>query len=185
MIWKNIWTGFVSLFLLQQTIGWNDNWHKQVFYEELNTFRMSPIAYQQNHPEVVIHCSFPLDETYRPLNILDELQNSSSFQARTVSQKECVVTHETCDLYCIQFGTCSYIDRINYFLQNIQHHNVLEILISGPKDPHQIFYYFLGSEPHCNHMLNAHINSVGASFSHIDRNVFVADFCYVNEPILI
>ena len=157
------------------------DWHQDVFYEEINRFRYSPLAYQQNHTDVVVRCTSPLDESYHPLWIMEALQNSSSFQAWTLSTNACtVISHETCPLYCVQFDSCSYIDRIDRFLQGINHHNTLEILIKGPKNPYKIFHYFLESQPHCDHMLNCHINSMGASFSHIDKNVFVADFAYIS-----
>lgn len=154
------------------------NWHQDVFYEEVNRFRHSPIAYQRNHTDVPVRCSAPLDENYPPLRISGALENSSYFQAWALSSRECAVSHDTCDLYCDEFGSCSHTDRVARFLQGIDYHNPLEILIAGPKNPYTIFYYFLGSAPHCDHILNCHINTMGAGFSHIDRNVFVADFAY-------
>jgi len=157
------------------------NWHQDVFYQEINTFRHSPSAYQKNHPEIVVHCSSPLDESYQPLRVDEALQNSSYFQAWTLSLQECPeISHDTCLSYCHQFQSCSYMDRIDQFLQGIKHHNTLEILIKGPKNPYTIFQYFLQSQPHCDHMLNCHINSMGASFSRVDKNVFVADFAYIS-----
>lgn len=156
------------------------DWHQDVFYEEINIFRHSPRQYQQNHTDVVIRCSGPLDEAYQPLRVAEALQNSSSFQAWTLSTKECPdISHDTCFLYCDLFSSCSYIDRIGRFLQDVEHHNILEILIKGPKNPYKMVHYFLGSQPHCDHILNSHINSMGAGFSRIDKNVFVADFAYI------
>lgn len=161
------------------TIG--GEWHQDVFYEEINTFRHSPIAYQQNHTDLVVRCSFPLDETYPPLQVVEALENSSYFQAYTLSMKDCPISHETCDLYCDLFPSCSYMDRIGSYIGSTTHHNILEILIQGPKNPYKIFHHFLASEPHCNHMINPHINSMGAYFHRIDRNVFVADFAYISN----
>ena len=157
------------------------DWHREVFYDEIQRFRHSPVAYLQNHTDVVVRCTSPLDESYRPLRIVDALQNSSSFHAWTLSTNACAdISHDTCPLYCDQFDSCSYMDRIDRFLQGTNHHNTLEILIKGPKNPYKIFHYFLGSQPHCDHMLNCHINSMGASFSRIDKNIFVADFAYIS-----
>jgi len=173
----------VFLFFLLSFSVVKCDWHREVFYQEINKFRNLPIAYRQNNSNVVIRCSGSLDETYPPLQFVEELENSSYFQASTLSSNECpVISHETCDLYCHEFGgSCSYMDRIEWFLQGKPNHNVLEILIKGPKNPYKMFQYFLESEAHCNHILNCHINSMGASFSHIDKNVFVADFAYINH----
>lgn len=157
------------------------DWHQDVFYQEINRFRHSPVAYQQNHTDVVVRCTSPLDESYHPLSVVEALQNSSSFQAWTLSTNACTdISHDTCPLYCDQFDSCSYMDRIDRFLQGMEHHNTLEILIKGPKNPYKIFHYFLESQPHCDHMLNCHINSMGARFSRVDKNVFVADFAYIS-----
>lgn len=157
------------------------DWHQDVFYDEINRFRQSPRLYQHDHPGVVVRCFSPLDETYPPLRVEEALLNSSHFQAWTLSSnKECpVVSHETCPPYCGMFGSCSTTDRIAHFLQGRDHHNILEILILGPKNPYKIFQHFLASQPHCDHMLNSHINSMGASFVHMDKNIFVADFAYL------
>ena len=170
-----LWCSFVCL-----VVACGD-WHQDVFYDEINRFRQSPIAYQQNHTDVVVRCTSPLDESYRPLIITGALQNSSSFQAWTLSTNACAdISHDTCPLYCGMFDSCSFTNRIDRFLQGLNHHNTLEILIKGPKNPYKIFQYFLGSQPHCDHMLNCHINSMGASFSREDKNVFVADFAYIS-----
>lgn len=171
----------LSLWLSWMSLVVRGDWHQDVFYEEINRFRHSPIAYQRNHTEVVMRCTSPSDESYPPLRVVEALQNSSFFQAWTLSTDACVeISHNTCPLYCDRFDSCSYMDRIDRFLQGMAHHNTLEILIKGPKNPYKIFQYFLGSQPHCDHMLNCHINSMGASFSHVDKNVFVADFAYIS-----
>ena len=155
--------------------------HQDIFYQEINKFRKSPIAYQQNHSDIIIRCSNYLEESYLPLQIRAELENSSSFQARTLSTNECpIISHETCESYCHQFESCSYLDRIQFFLEKKKYHNSLEILIKGSKNPYKIFQYFLESQPHCDHMLNCHINAMGCSFSDIDKNLFVADFAYIS-----
>lgn len=170
-----LWLASLSFFVAR------GDWHEDVFYQEINRFRHSPVAYQRNHTDIAVRCTSPLDESYRPLIIVGALQNSSAFQAWTLSTQECVdISHDTCPLYCDSFESCSYTDRIDRFLQGIEHHNTLEILIKGPKNPYKIFQYFLESQPHCDHMLNCHINSMGASFSHVDKNVFVADFAYLS-----
>lgn len=171
----------ILFFLVLSSVG-TCVWQRDVFYNEINKFRSFPIAYKQNNTDLIIRCSGPLDEIYQPLQVVEALENSSYFQASTISMNECpIVSHETCDLYCHQFGdSCSYLDRIEWFLGGTINHNILEILIKGPKNPYKIFQYFLESEAHCNHILNCHINSMGASFSHIDKNIFVADFAYIN-----
>lgn len=157
------------------------DWHQEVFYHEINQFRKDPLLYQKNHTDLVVRCTVPLDETYPPLQVVSILQESSSFQASTMASNECfVITHDTCPNYCWHFGTCSFQDRMDTFLRNTRHHNPLEIMIKGVKDPYKIFYQFLNSEPHCNHILNCHINSMGASFIRIDKNIFVADFVYIS-----
>lgn len=176
-----MWFSNRFLFILCAFPFVQGDWHRNVFYEQVNKFRNSPRAYQQNHTDVVVRCSSPLDEFYLPLQMIGALENSSCFQALTLSRNKCVaISHETCPFYCGQFKSCSYLDRMEWFLQGIEHHNSLEILIKGPQNPYKIFHYFLESEPHCNHMLNGHINSMGASFSRVDKNVFVADFTYVS-----
>lgn len=168
---------FLILLLLSVVRG---DWHQDVFYDEINRFRQSPIVYQHDHPEIVVRCSSFLDETYSPLRVEEALQNSSYFQALTISSNACpVVSHETCPPYCHQFGDCSSTNRVSWFLQGRNYHNILEILIQGPKNPYKIFHHFLESQPHCDHILNTHINAMGSSFVHTDKNIFVADFVYI------
>lgn len=155
------------------------DWHQDVFYQEMNKFRHSPLAYRQEH-DIPVQCTAPLDETYPPLQVVKKLENSSYFQALTMSSRDCpVVSHDTCAIYCSQFGGCSFQERADWFLQGVQYHNALEIMIMGPKNPLKIFHHFLNSEAHCDHILNCHINSMGASFAHTDKNIFVADFAYI------
>lgn len=172
---------FVNKLLLLGTllVVAKGGWHRDIFYQEINKFRHSPTAYQKNHTDVSVRCSAPLNEYYHPLFVSDALENSSCFQAWTLSTRECEISHDTCDRYCDEFGSCSHTDRMARFLQGIDYHNPLEILIRGPKNPYKIFYDFLESGPHCDHILNCHTNSMGASFSHTDKNVFVADFAYL------
>lgn len=173
--WKNFLWGFIIV-----SSHVKGEWHREVFYEEVSQFRKSPNAYQEQHKDVVIRCTYPMGVSYPPLQISEALENSSYFQSWTLSTHDCPISHETCYLYCHMFGeSCSYIDRIGWYLQNTEYHNILEILIKGPKNPYNLFYYFLGSEPHCNHILNPFINSMGATFSHTDKNVFVVDFAYI------
>lgn len=174
MFSSKLWILFLSIMVSAS------DWGRDVFYQEINRFRASPLAYQQEHG-IKVRCTAPLDETYPTLQIHPVLENSSYFQASTLSSLDCpIVSHDTCYLYCQQFGGCTFLDRVGWFLHNVSSHNALEILMMGPKDPHKILYNFLGSERHCNHILNCHINSIGFSFVHIDRNIFVADLAYIH-----
>lgn len=178
MIWNKILLLGVLCCTPLTVVG---EWHQDVFYQEINKFRASPTDYQKEH-DINILCTVPLEETYPPLKVVQQLENSSYFHASTIASNECpVVSHETCNIFCSQFGSCSFQDRVEWFLHNVPYHNALEIMILGPKDPLKIFHHFLASEAHCNHILNCHINSMGASFVHADRNIFVADFAYVHN----
>lgn len=175
MRWNNI------LFLFPVAIV--SGQHRQVFYEEINKFRRDPRVYQQQHPGLIVRCTSSLDQSYLPLTVEHVLENSSYFQAETMSSNQCpVLTHETCDAYCWKFGGCSFQKRMDWFLHDVPHHNTLEIMIQGPKNPYKIFYSFLGSEPHCNHILNPNINVMGASFVRTDANVLVADLAFFSSP---
>lgn len=155
------------------------DWHQEVFYQEVNRFRASPQAYQQEH-NLPVRCSAPLGETYAPLQPHPLLENSSHFQASTMSSFDCpVVSHETCPSYCGPFGGCSFLTRIAWFLHDTPYHNPLEVLIMGPKNPYKIFAHFLNSPPHCDHILSTHINAMGCGFVHTDRNLFVADLAWI------
>lgn len=176
-----IWNLIVTL-LLCPLVPVQTDWHQDVFYQEINQFRQNPLLYQQNHSGLIVHCSVPLDETYPPLHMDPHLEESSHFQASSMASYECtVITHETCPKDCWQFGSCSFQDRIDWFLRDVRHHNPLEIMTKGMRNPYNIFYQFLQSEPHCNHILNCHINSMGASFVRTDKNIFVADLIYLSS----
>lgn len=171
-----------KLFLLPFLFLVKADWHQDVFYQEINQFRQNPLLYQQNHSNLPVHCSVPLDETYPPLQIVSTLEESSFFQASSMASAECfVITHDTCPTECWRFGSCSFQDRMDWFLRDLRHHNSLEIMIKGMRNPYNIFYQFLNSEPHCNHILNCHINSMGASFIRKDKNIFVADLVYLSQ----
>lgn len=164
-------------------VGLVSGQHRQVFYEEINKFRHDPRAYQQQHPGLIVRCTSSLDQSYIPLGVEHVLENSSYFQAETMSSHQCpTLSHETCDAYCWKFGGCQFQKRIDWFLQDVPHYsNTLEIMIQGPKNPYKIFHSFLGSEPHCNHILNPNINVMGASFVRTDSNVLVADLAYFSS----
>lgn len=171
MKWKNIFP------LLVVAIA-DADWHKEVIYTEINKFRSYPVAYLYDHPNIRCRCSEPLDKHYNLLNVSRNLENSSHFHAETSASEQCpIVSHSTCILYCDRFGGCSFINRIAWFLRGVSHYNhTFEIMMLGPKNPYKIFYEFLHSQKHCNHILNPNINSMGASFAHGNKNIFVADF---------
>lgn len=150
------------------------------FYGELNRFRADPIAYWDANPEVRIACSVPMGEEYAPLNVSALLEGSALFQAATMATNQCpVVSHETCAPYCAEMGGCGFETRIRHFLGGaVAHHNPLEVLIQGPKDPIRAFHMFLESRPHCDHILNCHVNTMGAALVRADKNVLVADMAY-------
>ena len=150
-----------------------------VFYVEINKFRYSPIEYMDTY-NVPVACTSPLDKSYKPLSISSDLESSSAFQASTMSLNECSeITHDTCDLYCDRFPSCSYLDRISSFLSGENHDNITEILTKGPNNPYHVFHWFLASEGHCEHMISPDVNSMGANFTRIDKNIFVVDFAYI------
>lgn len=153
---------------------------EDVFYGELNLFRADPTAYKNAHPGLEVRCSVPLSEKYLPLNVSTLLEGTALFQAATMSSNQCpVVSHETCAPHCAEMGGCGFETRIRYFLgAATKHHNPLEVLIQGPKNPVKAFHMFLASQPHCDHILNCHINTVGAALVRSDKNVLVADMAY-------
>ena len=161
--------------------GADDTSAESIFYRELNLFRASPSAYQHANPGLEVRCSVPLNEVYVPLNVSTLLEGSALFQATTMSSNQCpVVSHETCAPYCAEMGGCGFETRIRYFLGGaIKHHNPLEVLIQGPKNPVKAFHMFLASKEHCNHILNCHINMMGAALVRSDKNILVADLAYV------
>lgn len=152
-----------------------------VFYGELNLFRADPTGYKNAHPGLEVRCSVPLNEAYAPLNVSTLLEGTALFQAATMSTDQCpVVSHETCAPHCAEMGGCGFETRIRYFLgAATKYHNPLEVLIQGPKNPVKAFHMFLASQPHCDHILNCHINSVGAALVRSDKNVLVADMAYL------
>lgn len=149
-------------------------------YSEINAFRANPVAYIKSR-NYQCKCTQPLHESYRQLNVSVELEKSSYFQAYTISSNECPISHETCFPYCGQFGGCSHINRMQSFLGGRQAHDLSEILIRGSSKVPKIMGLFLNSEGHCNHLLNCHLNAMGASFSHRDKNVVVVDLCYFED----
>lgn len=153
---------------------------EELFYHELNTFRADPTAYQRARPGLEVRCSVPLNEAYAPLNVSALLEGSALFQAATVSSNQCpIVSHETCAPHCAEMGGCGFETRIRHFLEGaVKYHNPLEVLIQGPKNPVRAFHMFLGSQPHCDHILNCHINTMGAALVRADKNILVADLAY-------
>ena len=148
---------------------------EQSIYEEINSFRANPRKYSSN-----IACRTPKDVSFPPLTTLTELEVSSQFQASTLATFDCPLSHETCPMYCHNFGGCSYLQRVNHFLSNKTDH-IHEILVSGPKRPKKVVELFVASRGHCEHLLDPLINFVGANFTHIDRNVFVIDLAYIHS----
>lgn len=151
-------------------------------YNEINLFRNDPLGYSRTN-NVHVACTLPLTDRYSRLKISPELERSSVFQARTLASFECgQINHQTCPAYCYMFGgDCSHIARMESFLAPKKGREMSEILVMGPKNATKIMGYFLGSTGHCNHILSPKINSMGASFQHVDRNVFVVDLCFI-EP---
>lgn len=173
MNWKKLFP------LLMISVAHAD-WHRQVFCDEINKFRSCPADYLLEHPDIRPRCSKTLNRQYSPLHVSQLLEDSSYFHADTSSSAQCpIVSHNTCPLYCDRFKSCSFLDRIAWFLHGTNYSNTIEIMILGPKNPYKIFHEFLHSEKHCNHILNEEINSIGCSFVHTDKNIFVADFAYL------
>lgn len=153
---------------------------EEIFYNELNLFRADPVAYQRARPGLEVKCSVPLNEAYTPLNVSTLLEGTALFQAATMASNQCpVVSHDTCAPHCAEMGGCGFETRIRYFLgAATKYHNPLEILIQGPKNPVRAFHMFLASQPHCDHILNCHINTMGAALVRADKNILVADMAY-------
>lgn len=173
-------TCLLLLWVMAHGVYSQQDTHRKIFYREMTEFRHDPFGYLKNHTGVQVRCTAPLGESYRPLHVSPLLEESSMFQSSTMASSECLeISHQTCPIYCHQFGDCSFQSRMDWFLRDTPNHNNLEIMIRGMKDPQRIFQQFLGSEKHCNHILDCHINAMGVSFSHADRNVMVADFSYL------
>ena len=152
-------------------------------YYEINEFRENPEEYVRKNGWK-LSCTVPIDHKYNRLKVVRQLELSSSFQAETCASRECEISHETCPQHCHRFGgSCSYIDRIKHFVDGDGFHasNVNEILVSGPKGPHRVLELFIGSPGHCDHILDPNLNAMGANFTHVNRNVFVVDFAYIEE----
>lgn len=154
---------------------------EQHVYDEVNKLREDPWAYI-HEMGWSLSCHVPQGASYQPLTVVHELEESSQFQAFTLAHRECALSHETCLDYCYLFGgDCSHIQRIQHFLGGRYTQGILsEVLISGPKKPHRLIELFLKSEGHCKHLLEPSLNSMGANFTHVHRNVFVLDLAELN-----
>jgi len=170
------------LFLFSLLISPISSFNRENYFKVmLNMFRSDPLGYK-NYFNVDVNCNRPLNAHYDLLYNSVYLDNSSLFQASTLSFDNCsTIDYSTCDLYCQKFNdSCNYKDRINSFLPK-DSQNIFEVFSRGPKQMRSIFNLFLNSPHHCDILLNPDINSVGASFQSNDKNIFVGDFA--NIPV--
>lgn len=144
------------------------------FYLHVNMVRSDPDLYREQYG-VEIRCSDPVGPL-PPLYQHDCLRRGSEFQSWSLSFANCTeITHNTCPLYCHRFGGhCGYINRFDHFCPE---HNVViaEILIRGPRQAPRMFREFLRSPVHCDHLMDARIDTIGCSFQRHDRNIFTCD----------
>ena len=98
-------------------------------YREVNKFRADPRTYCDTL-NWDLACVTEMVAPRMPLQVLEELEEASSFQANTMATDECPdISHDTCAAYCYLFGdSCSYDDRVKSFMGVIPFDTVREVL---------------------------------------------------------
>lgn len=148
-------------------------------YKQINLCRYNPTAYA-NSRGIHIACGENLLQgQLKPLNVSENLERASKFQAQTVSSAECLhVSHLTCDVYCHQFMSCSFEDRLLHFMQNVSYSSAQEVLVLGPKRVARVVQLLLEKQGHCGILLNPLLNAFGASTVQGAKTVTVVSFAY-------
>lgn len=169
---------FPSLLLLFVTV-FSQSTFEGVIFEELNKCRQNPTVFIEKKG-YVLSCNYdgaPLE----PFKLIPQLTSLSSFQASTLASNECVeISHDTCSKYCSVFSSCSFYDRVTYFMGNVSYSNPQEVLVKGPKNPLKIVELFLSHEGHCKHILSKDLNAIGATHVKKDKSVSVVTMAYVH-----
>lgn len=144
------------------------------FYLHVNMVRSDPDLYKRQYGVEILCSTEPVAVPL--LHRHDCLRQGSEFQSWSLSFANCTdITHSTCPLYCDRFGgKCGYQHRFDYFCPD--HNNVFdEILIKGVRRAPRMIREFLRSPIHCDHLMNARIDTIGCSFQRHDRNIFTCD----------
>ena len=153
------------------------------FVLHVNLLRLDPYTYRREY-NATLACE-PIAASLRVVTPSVFLNASAAFQAETVSQHGCPVSHTTCPGMCERFGGCGVTERITAFLPThtstatlpyVPHApRVAEVLTQGPRHPMTSLSLFLHSHDHCTVLLDPAMDSIGAAFYHRDRNVMVVD----------
>jgi hypothetical protein len=151
------------------------------FYIFLNAIRLNPFEYQ-NKMNISYICS---PQYIQLLNIDWELQEESINHNLQLLDIECSqhISHNTCDKYCYQYSSCSYIDRIQYYCKDCI--NISENMIKGKKHPLKALHNFLElSMGHCQNIFDPTINRMGIGGN--GQPWYIQTFAYKNVyPIYI
>lgn len=169
---------FIQLFILLVTVT-SQATFENIIYEELNKCRQNPTAYVQKKG-FALSCNY--DGKYlEPFKLVPQLTNLSFFQASTLASSDCVeISHSTCWKYCYMFSSCSFYDRVQFYMTNVSYLNPQEILVKGPKNPFKVAKLFLQHKGHCEHILSQDLNAIGATHVKQDKSISVVTMAYVH-----